>query len=222
MKDITKKLFVVLWHRFYISLTGLLLLTLLCLGLGSAIELDEVINRTVKRYENLKSFYTHFTQTLCDEVSGICQSFNGEIYFLRPNYFRMEIEKPRQILVGDSASLWIYMPDKKKAIRQKLGQMPVAVNPDIFLKDYKERFNGELSSHKKDCYEITLRPKEETEIYEKIVVVINKNFEINGITIIDEAGAENKFIFDNTQLNKNISKNLFRFNPPKGTEVIEQ
>jgi len=134
----------------------------------------------------------------------------------------MEIENPKQIYVGDSLSLWIYLPDKKRAIRQHLGaQIPFAVNPDIFLKDYNERFNAELKTDKN--YEIILTPKEETEIYKKIIVSIDpQKYEITGITIYDETESENKFIFKNIELNKKISKKLFEFKPPKGTEVVEQ
>ncbi len=187
-----------------------------------AIELAEVVDKTIQNYQNLKSFYVEFTQVFCEKTSETCQSFEGKIYFLKPNFFRMEIKNPNQIYVGDSVSLWVYFPDKKRAIRQHLGsQIPFAVNPDLFLKDYNERFNAELRINKD--YEILLTPKEETEIYEKIVVVVNKEkFRIIGITVIDDTGSENKFIFKNIQLNKKISKKIFKFNPPKGTEIIEQ
>ena len=202
-------------------------LLLICICIASSInaqdlELDSVVNETLKKYDNLHSFYTEFSQTLCDEGLGACQIFEGKVYFLKPNFFRMEIEKPAQVYVGDSSSLWIYLPEKKRAIRQSLRQVPFAINPDLFLKDYKERFKAELSSTDNE-YVITLLPKEETQIYSKIIVKTSKNnCEITGISIIDEAGAENKFIFSGMQLNKKISKNLFKFKPPKGTEIIDQ
>jgi outer membrane lipoprotein-sorting protein len=72
-------------------------------------------------------------------------------------------------------------------------------------------------------FEIILTPKEETEIYEKIVVQISrKNFDITGIAITDEAGAQNKFVFSSIKINKKISRDMFVFKPPKGTEIIEQ
>lgn len=188
----------------------------------SALELDEVINKTLKTYENMNSLQIHFIQEFCEKTSGSCQVFKGKIYFLKPNYFRMEIDNPKQIYVGDSVSLWIYLPEKKKAIRQHLGeQIPFAVNPDMFLKGYEDRFNAQLEID--DYYKLVLTPKEETEIYKKIIINIHKRkFEITGITIVDETDSENKFVFKNIQLNKKISKKIFKFNPPKGTEVIEQ
>lgn len=187
-----------------------------------AMDLDELIDKTLQRYENLESFYAEFEQTLCDEISGTCRSFEGKIYFLKPNFFRMEMKDPEQIYVGDSVSLWIYIPDKKKAIRQTIGRMPFQINPDIFLKDYDKRFNAELTKETGKNYEITLTPKQETEIYEKIIITITKKkFEITAITIVDDAGSESKFSFNKIKINKSISKKLFEFNPPEGTQIDE-
>ncbi len=195
---------------------------LLLLNACFAQKIDSVISKTVAHYQNLNSFYIEFSQQFCEKTSGICQNFEGCVYFLKPNYFRMEINEPKQLYVGDSVSLWLYFPDKKRAVRQHLGaQIPFAVNPDSFLKDYAERFNAEMQMGKN--YEIILTPKEETEIYHKIIVSIDKQkYEIVGISIIDETGSENKFVFKNIQLNKKLSKKLFAFKPPKGTEIIEQ
>jgi len=187
-----------------------------------AIDMDEIINKTIEKYENLNSFYAEFNQILCDEVSGTCSNFEGKIYFLRPNFFRMEMENPKQIYVGDSVSLWVYLPEKNRAIRQSLGQMPFQINPDIFLKDYEKRFNAELTDEDKNSVQITLTPKDKTDIYEKIIIKILKGkFEIAAITIIDEIGSESKFNFDKIEINKKISKKLFDFNPPKGTQIDE-
>lgn len=187
-----------------------------------AIDMDEIINKTIEKYENLNSFYAEFNQILCDEVSGTCSNFEGKIYFLRPNFFRMEMESPKQIYVGDSVSLWVYLPEKNRAIRQSLGQMPFQINPDIFLKDYEKRFNAELTDEDENSVQITLTPKDKTDIYEKIIIKILKGkFEIAAITIIDEIGSESKFNFDKIEINKKISKKLFDFNPPKGTQIDE-
>ncbi len=187
-----------------------------------AIDMDEIINKTIEKYENLNSFYAEFNQILCDEVSGTCSNFEGKIYFLRPNFFRMEMESPKQIYVGDSVSLWVYLPEKNRAIRQSLGQMPFQINPDIFLKDYEKRFNAELTDEDKNSVQITLTPKDKTDIYEKIIIKILKGkFEIAAITIIDEIGSESKFNFDKIEINKKISRKLFDFNPPKGTQIDE-
>ncbi|OPX18256.1 outer membrane lipoprotein carrier protein LolA [candidate division WOR-3 bacterium 4484_100] len=184
-------------------------------------DLDEVINKTVKRYENLKTFYAEFNQYYCDEVSGTCQNFTGRIYFSRPNYFRMEIDKPHQIYIGDSSSLWIYLPEKRRAIKQSLGQVPFSVNPELFLKDYEKHFSASFA-RKEATYEISLLPKDSNELYQKITVTIDpKNYNITAISIENEVGSESKYEFEHIELNKNIPRKIFRFQPPKGIKVDE-
>jgi outer membrane lipoprotein carrier protein len=188
----------------------------------SAQDLETVVDKTVKRYRDMKTFQTEFTQTLCDEAAGLCSIYEGKLFFLKPNFFRMEMEEPAQVYVGDSVSLWIYMPDKKRAIRQAIGKMPFPVNPNMFLQDYQEHFNAEFASTD-NGYEITLKPKEETEIYSMITLLVDKKkYDIMMISIVDGAGTENKFVFSNTRINKNISRDVFIFKPPEGTEIIDQ
>ncbi|KPJ74187.1 hypothetical protein AMJ52_01635 [candidate division TA06 bacterium DG_78] len=187
-----------------------------------ALDVDQVIDKTLEKYENMTSFYAEFTQLYCDETSGTCQNFDGKIYFMKPNFFRMEFEDPHQIYVGDSSSLWIYIPDEKRAIRQHLGHVPFAVCPDMFLKDYEKNFLAELTKEEDNKVEITLTPKEDTDIYSTIAVTIHsKKYEIMAIAIFDNTGSENKFEFDKIEINKKISKKLFEFNPPEGTAIDE-
>jgi len=202
-----------------------LLFILLLIGMSFrvfALNVDELIEKTIQRYEDMTSFYAEFNQVYCDEFLGTCTRYEGKIYFLKPNFFRMEMDNPQQIYVGDSMSLWVYLPEQKRAIRQSLGKMPFQINPNIFLKDYEKTFNAELTKESKDYFEITLTPKEETEIYKKISITIkNKTYEITSISILDEIGSESKFSFDKIEINKKLSRNLFQFNPPEGTKIDE-
>lgn len=187
-----------------------------------AMDVDAIIDKTLQKYENMTSFYAEFNQVYCDELSGTCTRYEGKIYFQKPNFFRMEMDDPKQIYVGDSMSLWIYLPAQKRAVRQHLGKVPFQISPDIFLKDYDKTFHAELTKESQGHFEITLTPKEEIEIYEKITITIKNNtYEITGISIIDEVGSESKFSFDKIDINKKLSKDLFQFSPPKGTTVDE-
>ena len=188
----------------------------------SGLELDEIIERTIQNYRGLTSFYAEFEQILCDEISGTCANYTGKIFFVKPNFFRMEIDDPGKIYVGDSTSLWIYMPEEKRAIRQDMTVMPFHINPDAFLVDYEEQYSAELSGDTTEQYEVTLTPKDETSMFAMIVISIAKQtFKINGIAVHDGIGSENKYIFEKFETNKKISKDLFVFKPPPGTQIDE-
>jgi outer membrane lipoprotein carrier protein len=187
-----------------------------------ALEANEVLDKTIKRYKNMNSFYAEFEQTYCDEEAGICQRYEGRTYFMKPNFFRMEIDEPQQIYVGDSVSLWIYMPSEKRVVRQSLQQIPFQINPDALFEDYEANYDAEILSAEGDYYEISLEPKDETDIYRKMTVKIQNNtFEIIGISVVDDTGTESKFEFSEVEINKEISRDKFEFNPPEGVQVDE-
>jgi chaperone LolA len=187
-----------------------------------AADAGEILDKTIEKYSNMNSFYAEFEQFFCDENAGICQSFEGRTYYMKPNYFRMEIDDPKQIFVGDSVSLWIYFPDENRVIRQTLEQLPFQINPDQLFADYKEDYNTEIVAENDDYYEISMNPKEDTDVYRSLQVKINKDtYEIIGITVNDEAGTENKFEFTKLEMNKKLSKKIFEFNIPKGATVDE-
>ena len=134
----------------------------------------------------------------------------------------MEIEDPEKVYVGDSTSLWIYIPAEKRAIRQKMTGMPSYINPDEFLSGYEDRYTAVLSADSGKTYEVTLTPIDETDVYEKIVISVSKKtFEITSLSIHDGVGSENKYIFETFETNKHISKNMFVFDPPDGTQIDE-
>jgi outer membrane lipoprotein carrier protein len=187
-----------------------------------ALNVDQIMQKTLDHYEHMESFYAEFDQQQCDEVRGICCTYTGVIYFKKPNFFRMEMREPETIYVGDSVSLWIYMPESNHAIRQNLGEVPFQINPDMFLQDYQERFNAEMTGENDDTYEINLLPKEPTDIYDHIALSIaKKDYQIHALTICDRAGSENAFIFHKIVVNKTISNKKFKFDPPKGTTIDE-
>jgi len=200
-----------------------IILVLIYLFTGAyAQDVEKIIEKTLTHYKNMESFYAEFDQRQCDVVSGTCNEYTGTIYFVKPNFFRMEMKDPETIYVGDSVSLWIYMPAQNHAIRQNLGEVPFHINPDMFLHNYQERFNAELSHESEVKYEISLIPKEATDIYDHITISIAKaDYQIIAITICDQAGSENSFVFNKIVVNKKISKKKFEFKPPKGTTIDE-
>ena len=134
----------------------------------------------------------------------------------------MEINEPKQIYVGDSVSLWIYMPEEKRAIRQALTEMPFQITPDALFEDYEEDFISSLDGEDEESYNIILEPRDETDIYRRLRVRIKKEtFEIVGITVTDESGIESKFEFTKVEVNKKIDRKLFEFKPPKDVQVDE-
>ncbi len=189
-----------------------------CYALGA----NEIIDKTVATYENMTTLYIEFSNVLCDEASGTCTMTDGVIYFRKPDLFRLEMKNPEQIYIGDSSTLWIYIPAEKRAIKQSMTELPFQANPDLFLRDYEERFTAELVEQTEETYVIRLRPRDSSDVYERIDVDIAKDqFTILGIAVFDDIGSENKYSFHKVDINAKISKQLLTFEPPPGVRVDE-
>jgi outer membrane lipoprotein-sorting protein len=199
-----------------------LIISLFAVTTVQGMSLDDIINKTIDNYKGLTSFYAEFDQIYCDEVSGTCDRFEGKLYYLKPCFYRMEMNDPKRIYVGDSASHWIYIPDENRAIKQGFTLLPVQINPDLFLRDYHERFTAELTGDEGKTYEVSLIPIDDTDVYEKIVISISKTeFEITAVKINQEIGSEIECIFSTFDINKKFPKDIFNFKPPEGTQIDE-
>lgn len=198
------------------------MLLFVCAHQCYALEVDEIIGKTIAHYESMRTLYLEFSNVLCDEASGTCAMTDGVIYFQKPNLFRLEMENPEQVYVGDSTTLWIYIPAEQRAIKQSVSELPFQVNPDLFLRDYEERFTAELMEETDDIYAIRLLPKDSADVYDRITVDIAKNqYTIVGIAVFDDIGSENKYSFHKVEINPKIQKKLFEFKPPSGVRVDE-
>jgi chaperone LolA len=187
-----------------------------------AVQVDEIISKTVANYEDMKTLYIEFSNVLCDEASGTCTMTDGTIYFKKPHLFRLEMENPEQVYIGDSTTLWIYIPEENRAIKQSALELPFQVNPDLFLRDYEERFTAALQEETKDTYMIQLLPKDSADVYSRINVDIAKDtYTIVGIAVFDGIGSENKYSFHTVKINPDISKKKFEFTPPPGVCIDE-
>lgn len=198
------------------------ILLFICATQCYALDVDGIISKTIANYENMKTLYIEFSNVLCDEASGTCNMTDGIIYFKKPSSFRLEMENPEQIYIGDSSTLWIYIPAEKRAIKQSMTELPFQVNPDLFLRDYEERFTATLMEETEETYMIRLIPKDSTDVYDRINLDIAKDqYTIVGIAVFDDIGSENKYSFHKVEIDAKISKKLLEFKPPSGVRVDE-
>jgi chaperone LolA len=201
---------------------AIFILLSVCVTQCHALTVEEIISATVAHYETMETLYIEFSNVLCDETSGTCHMTDGIIYFQKPSSFRLEMENPEQIYIGDSVTLWIYIPAENRAIKQSMTELPFQVNPDLFLRDYEERFTPTLLEETDETYMICLLPKDSADVYERINVAIAKDqYTIVGIAVFDGIGSENKYSFHKVEVNPKIAKKLLEFNPPEGVQVDE-
>ena len=135
-----------------------------------------------------------FSQTVKSKKKT--QTTNGTFQILRPGLFKWEYTKPyKQTIVGDGKTIWLYDVDlaqvTKSAQDQTIGDSPAAI----------------------------LSNKNALDSYQYIRIGF-KGDNLAAMQLKDGFGNETTISFSNLNTKPNLSRNAFKFTPPKGVDVL--
>ena len=152
------------------------------------------------------------------------QTFKGVMKVERPGKFYWETTSPaKQTIVTTGKVVWIYDPDLQQAVRQSLDDQ-VANTPALLL-------SGN-TSQSMDAYRVTqpdrsklyytLYPKQDDGAFQSLTISFGANKAPNLMVLQDSLGQTTYVRFSNIKVNPAIPASVFNFEPPKGTDIIDQ
>jgi outer membrane lipoprotein carrier protein len=163
-----------------------------------------------------------FEQKVHDRSGKLTQESKGSFAFQRPGLFRWVYAKPiDQLIVGDGERVWIYDRDLNQVTVRKLsralGSTPAALLAGSA--DIEKAF--ELSdAGKKDGLEwLEATPREREAGFERVRMGFDAD-ELRAMELFDHFGQRTVLRFMNLRRNPKIDKSEFRFEPPKGADVL--
>ena len=178
----------------------------------------------------LNSFFSHktlkadFRQEILDQRRQLIQKMAGRIVIKRPGQFSWIYQYPyEQQIIADGKKVWLYDIDLEqvtvKAQDQTLGGTPAVLlssqgNLDERFKVRRIQRNDELG-----WFELT--PRNEDGSFEHLYLGV-KNKIIQCLEIQDGFGQLTKLYFENVQINKAVSDDVFSFAIPEGVDVIDE
>ena len=172
---------------------------------------------------NTHSAQAEFTQTLLDKNGKKIQSASGTMQFVRPGKFRWKYLKPyEQLMVGDGAKFWLYDVDLNQVTVKKLdaalGSSPAAllsgnneIEKSFVLKEVGERDGLEW---------LQATPKNAESNFESIRMGFNAESVLVAMELHDAFGHNTVLRFVNLKRNPQLAPSLFKFEPPKGADVL--
>ncbi|OGG01023.1 MAG: hypothetical protein A3F83_12750 [Candidatus Glassbacteria bacterium RIFCSPLOWO2_12_FULL_58_11] len=219
-------------HGIFRSLTAGLFITLLAAPVSRAespLTFEEVLQGIDRYYAGFSSFKASFTQLV--EVPALEKSerFNGTLYFLKPEYLRLEYRKPRgQLLVADGTWYWFYMPqeDVPQAMRAPMGE-GVEGPRYVLGGQMSRRFSGTMVGREPrggaESYVLDLEPLAPTNFYKTLRAwVDSRTFATRAVRYLDESGNFNTFDLSDFEQNAEFSSGKFNFTPPPGTQILDE
>jgi len=183
---------------------------------ASAIDRFKTFVRTTQ------SARANFEQKVYDRGGKLVQESKGTFVFLRPGRFRWVYEKPvDQLIVGDGERVWIYDRDLNQVtvrrISKALGSTPAALLAGA--SDVERAFELADAGEREGLEWLEAKPKEKEAGFERI----RMGFGVAGVQameLTDHFGQTTLLRFSGLARNPKVDAAEFRFEPPKGADVL--
>ena len=169
-----------------------------------------------------KSARAEFVQQVRDRNGKMTQESKGSFVFQRPGLFRWVYAKPvDQVIVGDGERVWIHDRDLNQVTVRKLsralGSTPAALLAGSA--DIEKAFELSDAGAKDGIDWLEAKPREREAGFERV----RMGFDAHGLRameLMDHFGQTTLLRFSHLQRNPKVDKSEFRFEPPKGSDVL--
>lgn len=177
-----------------------------------------------------KSGKAQFTQVITGPArqgqAARTKTSSGTFEFERPNRFRFVYEKPfQQTIVADGQTLWMHDVDLNQVTSRKqakvLATTPaalIAASPD--LQTLQRDFDLKALPDAGGMQWVQATPKQKDGQLANMKVGFRGD-QLAALDILDSFGQRSLLTFTGMQVNAGVSADAFRFQPPKGVDVVQ-
>ncbi|MEK8049042.1 outer membrane lipoprotein chaperone LolA [Ideonella sp. DXS22W] len=172
---------------------------------------------------DVKSARAQFTQTVSSPDGAKKKTSSGSFAFQRPDRFRFSYDKPyQQLIVGDGAKVWLFDADLNQ-VSVRPAEKAVSGTPAALLAGAGLERDFTLKAQPAaDGIEWVLATPKAAEGTVKQLRVGFKGRELAALEITDSFGQRSLLQFSAVQQGVALPADTFRFEPPKGAELMQQ
>lgn len=163
-----------------------------------------------------------FVQTYRSGILGREVVESGTVKIKRPGRMLWEYRSPeKKTFVSDGRTFYFYVPeDRQVIVRDQGGEKGVAVALLSGELDLLARFEAGFETGPSGRTRLRLSPRRPDPDVERVYLDADGAGRILAIEILDVQGNRSEFRFEDIRENVGLSDRLFRFEVPKGVEVI--
>jgi outer membrane lipoprotein carrier protein len=181
---------------------------------------------SLERYQEFlngtQSARAAFEQKVFDRNGKLVQETHGNFVFQRPGRFRWVYDKPAdQVIVGDGQRVWIYDRQLNQVTVRKLtaalGSTPAALLAGS--SDIQSAFALSDAGEKDGLEWMEARPRDREAGFERVRMGFGKDG-LQAMELTDNFGQTTYLRFSKFERNPKVNPNEFRFDPPKGADVL--
>src|SRR4051794_39176993 len=172
--------------------------------------------------QSTQSVRADFDQKVTDRAGKPVQQSKGSFVLLRPGRFRWTYAKPvDQLIVGDGQRVWIYDRDLNQVtvrrMSKALGSTPAALLAGS--SDVEKAFELSEAGARDKLEWLEAKPRDPEAGFDRIRMGFSATG-IEAMELVDNFGQTTRLRFLNLQRNPKTDPGDFRFEPPKGADVL--
>ncbi|MGG5289661.1 outer membrane lipoprotein chaperone LolA [Pseudomonas shirazensis] len=202
----------------------MLLVSALALGTLSAHAGESDVKRLTELLEKSQTIEARFSQLTLDAGGTSLQETAGEMTVKRPGLFYWHTDAPQeQVVVSDGQKVTLWDPDLEQATVKKLD-VRLNQTPALLLSGDVSKISQSFDITSKEQGEVmdfTLKPKTKDTLFDSLRISFRKGL-INDMQLIDSVGQRTNILFTAVKANQPVPANKFKFDVPKGADVIQE
>ncbi|KAF0865796.1 outer membrane lipoprotein chaperone LolA [Pseudomonas sp. LD120] len=205
-------------------LIRMLLLPVLAVTTLSAHADPKDAARLTQLLEKSQTLTARFSQLTLDGSGTQLQETAGEMSLKRPGLFYWHTDAPQeQLMVSDGQKVSLWDPDLEQVTIKKLDQR-LTQTPALLLSGDVSKISESFDITSKEAggvMDFTLKPKTRDTLFDSLRLSF-RNGMINDMQLIDSVGQRTNILFTGVKANEAIPASKFKFDIPKGADVIQE
>ncbi|MFJ4344308.1 outer membrane lipoprotein chaperone LolA [Pseudomonas sp. NPDC089401] len=202
----------------------MLLVSALTLGSVTAYAGDKDVARLTDLLNKSQTIEANFSQLTLDAGGTSLQETTGKMTVKRPGLFYWHTDAPQeQLVVSDGKMVTLWDPDLEQATVKKLD-VRLNQTPALLLSGDVSKISQSFDITSKEQGEVmdfTLKPKTKDTLFDSLRVSFRKGL-INDMQLIDSVGQRTNILFNGVKANQAVADSKFKFDIPKGADVIKE
>lgn len=174
----------------------------------------ELLEELQNKYKSIDDFTSTFKQ-----VSQSGQVASGKFYYKAEDNFRIELKS--RVILSDGETVWNYIAKNNKVIITPAEDESNSFSIEDYVFNYPEQCEVTSSETDEGKSVLILKPNTSELDFKEVRLIIAGDFLIDEIIFTDLTDKSYRVYWADTKINQNLSKNLFTFEIPQGTQIID-
>ena len=192
-------------------------------------ERAEVVAGLQSWLDGTSTLEMRFRQSLVSGAFGTTATETGRLYLERPGNVRWDYLSPEKkiaLLLGERTA--VYLEEERQLIRGRLtaeqGLFPRLLAGRDRVEDlFSTSLVAGEPTGRSGSFRLRLAPKgDQAETAQVTLTLRSPAFSIDAAELVDEVGNRTTYVFSDVRRNRTLPDGLFAFEPPPGTEIVDE